>query len=186
MPSKLRKIFTLFSVFFRIGAFTFGGGYAMIPLIQKEVVDNKKWASNDDLLEVIAIAESTPGPIAINTATFIGYRIAGFFGAFCATLGVVLPSFLIIFFLSFLLRKFGDNQYVVYAFKGIRVGVLALIIKALYTMYRQIPKNAFSYVLMGLVFILTAFLKIDAFYCLIGCAVCGVVSSLIAKRRGKQ
>ncbi len=186
MPSKFKRLLTLFSVFFRIGAFTFGGGYAMIPLIQKEVVENKKWASDDDLLEIIAIAESTPGPIAINTATFIGYRVAGFFGSFFATFGVVLPSFLIIFFLSFVLREFGDNRYVVYAFKGIRAGVLALIIKALYTMYRQIPKNAFSYVLMGLVFVLTAFLKVDAFYCLIGCAVCGVISSLIAKRRSKQ
>ena len=85
----------LFLTFGKIGTFTFGGGYAMIPLIQKEVVETKQWITNDDVLEILAIAESTPGPIAINAATFVGYRVAGTFGAFCATMGVVLPSFFI-------------------------------------------------------------------------------------------
>ena len=99
--NKLKLVFTLFLTFAKIGAFTFGGGYAMIPLIEKEVIEKKKWISEDILLEVIAIAESTPGPIAINSATFIGNRVAGFWGSFAATFGVVLPSFLIIFCLSF-------------------------------------------------------------------------------------
>ena len=90
------KLFQLFLTFFRIGLFTFGGGYAMIPLMQRETIEKHKWINDDDILEVIAIAESTPGPIAINSATFIGYKVAGVWGAACATLGTVLPSFIII------------------------------------------------------------------------------------------
>ena len=85
MSSKAKRVLQLFLSFFKIGAFTFGGGYAMIPLIQREVAENKKWITDDDILEIVAIAESTPGPIAINTATFVGYRTAGFFGAACAS-----------------------------------------------------------------------------------------------------
>ena len=89
-------VFQLFLTFLKIGAFTFGGGYAMIPLIEREVCTNKKWLESKDILEVVAIAETTPGPIAINAATFVGYKKAGFIGALAATLGVVLPSFFII------------------------------------------------------------------------------------------
>ena len=97
-----KKAFQLFITFLKIGAFTFGGGYAMIPIIQKEVVEKNKWVTDDDILEIIAIAESTPGPIAINSATFIGYRTCGFWGSFFATLGVVIPSFLIIIVIAYL------------------------------------------------------------------------------------
>ena len=97
MRETFKKALQLFVTFFKIGAFTFGGGYAMIPLISKEVVENKKWITDDDILEIVAIAESTPGPIAINSATFVGYKVCGFWGSFCTTLGVVLPSFAIIF-----------------------------------------------------------------------------------------
>ena len=96
----------LFLCFFKIGAFTFGGGYAMIPLICREVAEKHKWMEEKDILEVVAIAESSPGPIAINSATFVGYRTAGFWGAFCATLGVVLPSFLIITVIALILEGF--------------------------------------------------------------------------------
>ena len=100
--SKKNLIWQLFATFFKIGLFTFGGGYAMIPLIQRETVENKGWVTEDDILEIVAIAESTPGPIAINTATFVGSKTRGFWGAFFATLGVILPSFIIIFLISFL------------------------------------------------------------------------------------
>ena len=93
---KRSRALTLFLTFFKIGAFTFGGGYAMLPLIQREIVEKRKWITNDDILEVVAIAESTPGPIAVNSATFVGYRTGGFSGALLATLGVVLPSFAVI------------------------------------------------------------------------------------------
>ncbi len=184
--NKLKLVFTLFLTFAKIGAFTFGGGYAMIPLIEKEVIEKKKWISEDILLEIIAIAESTPGPIAINSATFIGNRVAGFWGSFAATFGVVLPSFLIIFCLSFILRQFMEFEPVVFAFEGIRVGVLALMIKALVGMYKKAPKGALSYIIMGLGLILSAFTEIDAVFIIIGAGIAGIVSSLIADKKLKK
>ncbi len=179
----MKILWQLFLTFFRIGAFTFGGGYAMIPLIQKEVVENKKWATDDDILDIIAIAESTPGPIAINSSTFVGYRVAGFWGAFFATLGMVLPSFTIILIISYVLKEFQDIKAVQFAFNGIRAGVLALLIKALWSMYKKAPKGLVSYIVMALSFILVAFLKINVIYVLILCAVIGLVSSFMAERR---
>ena len=186
MKNKLKLILTLFLTFAKIGAFTFGGGYAMIPLIEKEVIEKKKWISEDILLEIIAIAESTPGPIAINSATFIGNRVAGFWGSFAATFGVVLPSFLIIFCLSFILRQFMAFEPVVFAFKGIRVGVLALMIKALVGMYKKAPKGLLSYIIMGLGLILSVFTPIDAVFIIIGAGIAGIISSLIADKKLKK
>lgn len=179
---KLKRIWLLFCTFFKIGGFTFGGGYAMIPLIQKETVENKGWITDEDILEIIAIAESTPGPVAINSATFVGYRTAGFWGAFAATLGVVLPSFVIILAISYVLREFQQLKAVQYAFNGIRAGVLALLFKALWTMYKKAPKNWASYVVMAGAFVMTAFLKVNVLYVIIGCAVFGLVTSLLAKK----
>ncbi len=182
----MKKLPDLFLTFLKIGAFTFGGGYAMIPLIQKEVVTNKKWIEDKDILEIVAIAESTPGPIAINAATFIGYRIAGFMGALAATLGVVLPSFVIIIVISYILEMFEDFKGVQYAFNGIRAGVLALIIKALYDMYKQCPKGVVSYIVMGASFILAAFLNVNVLLVILGCALFGLITYLIKKwRSGK-
>ncbi len=183
MNSRLKTIWQLFVSFSKIGLFTFGGGYAMIPLIQHETVENKKWITDDDILEIIAIAESTPGPIAINAATFVGYRVLGFYGAFWATIGMVLPSFSIILAISYLLREFQNNQIVQFAFQGIRAGVLALILKALWNMYRQTPKNKLSYFVMITAFILTSFFHINVLLVIILCACIGLFSSLLLKRR---
>ena len=180
---KWKRCLSLFLTFFKIGGFTFGGGHAMIPLIQKEAVENKKWITDDDILEIIAIAESTPGPVAINSATFVGYRTAGFWGAVCATFGVVLPSFVIILAISYLLNNFMEIKAVQYAFKGINAGVLALLFKALWNMYKKSPKGWAAYVVMGASFLLTAVLKLNIFYVIIGCAVFGLVTSLLAERR---
>ncbi len=181
MRKKLKLLLSVFWVFFRIGAFTFGGGYAMIPLISEETVNKKKWISESDILDIIAIAESTPGPVAINSATFVGYRVAGFWGSFFATLGVVTPSFIIILIISYILNEFKELKAVQYAFNGIRAGVLALIIKALYKMYKQCPKGWFYYIIMGLAFLAVAFLNIPVVYCIIGCAVLGLIYSFTLK-----
>lgn len=183
---KLKNLFLLFVTFLKIGAFTFGGGYAMIPLIQKEVVDKRKWITDEDILEIVAIAESTPGPIAINAATFVGFRVGGFAGALLSSVGVVLPSFVIILVISFILKQFQDIRAVQYAFHGIRAGVLALIIKALFSMYKQCKKNAVSYIVMALAFILTAVFDINVLIVIIGCALFGLVTSLIIGRRAKK
>lgn len=176
----------LFAVFLKIGAFTFGGGYAMIPLIQKEITEKRGWMTDDDVLEIVAIAESTPGPIAVNAATFVGFRVCGFRGALLATLGVVLPSFLIIFGISFVLRAFQSVRLVQYAFNGIRAGVLALILKALWSMYRQCPKSAVSYVVMAAAFLMTAFLSINVLFVILGCAAFGLLTAAATAKRNRR
>lgn len=185
MPSE-KPYRALFLTFLKIGAFTFGGGYAMIPLIQKETVEHHKWLNDSDILDIVAIAEATPGPIAINAATFVGVKVGGFWGAFLATSGVVLPAFLIITVLSYLLRFFRNLRAVEYAFFGIRAGVLALIFKAFYMMYRQCPKHKVSYLVMGLSFILAAVLKFNVLFVILICAAIGLVSSLLAERRAEK
>ena len=179
----MKKLWQIFASFFRIGAFTFGGGYAMIPLIQHEAVEKRKWVTDEDILDIVAIAESTPGPIAINSATFVGYRAAGVVGSVCATLGVVIPSFVVILALSFVLAQFQDVQAVKYAFNGIRVGVLALLIKALWSMYKKSPKGWVAYVIMGASLLLTAVFSVNVIFVIIGCAVFGIVTSRIMERR---
>lgn len=186
MDGKIKRLWVLFATFFKIGAFTFGGGYAMIPLIQKEAVENRKWITEDDILEIIAIAESTPGPIAINSATFVGYRTAGFWGAACATLGVVLPSFCIILAISYVLKEFQQIKAVQYAFNGIRAGVLALLFKALWSMYQKAPKKWASYTVMAAAFVLTAFFNVNIFLVIVCCAVFGLLTALAAQRRAEQ
>lgn len=181
----MNKLLSLFLTFAKIGAFTFGGGYAMIPLIQKEAVENKKWISDEDVLEIIAIAESTPGPIAINSATFVGYRVAGFWGAACATFGVVLPSFLIIFVLAGVLRQFKDLPAVQYAFWGIRAGVLALIVKALIGMFKKCKKDIPSYCIMVGVFVAVAVCDLEVLPVLIAAAVVGLCVSQVKRRMAK-
>ena len=179
------RVLRLFLTFLRIGAFTFGGGYAMIPLIQKEIVEQKKWMTDEEILEIVAISESTPGPIAINAATFVGWRVAGFFGALAATVGVVLPSFVIISVLSFVLKEFSELRAVRYAFFGIRAGVLALIVKALWSMFKQCPKDLVSCLLMALAFLAVAVFSVNVLWVILGCALLGLLASLRAGRTQK-
>lgn len=186
MKHDYKKLLPLFWTFFKIGAFTFGGGYAMIPLIQKETVENHKWITDDDILEIIAIAESTPGPVAINSATFVGYKTCGFWGAVCATFGVVVPSFLIILLISYILDAFQGLKPVQYAFNGIRAGVLALLFKALWSMFKKSPKGWAAYVVMAAAFVLTAVLKVNVLFVIVFCAVFGLVTSLLVKKEATK
>ncbi len=179
---KRNRLLRLFWVFFKIGAFTFGGGYAMIPLISRETVENQKWISEEDILDIVAIAESTPGPIAINAATFVGYRVAGVPGAACATLGVILPSFVIILVASGILELIMDYKPVQYAFMGIRAGVLALIIKAFWSMYKKCPKNPLSYCVAAGAFLLSAVLKLNVLYVILACAAAGLIHSILTAK----
>ena len=181
----MNKRLDLFLTFFKIGLFTFGGGYAMIPLIEKEAVDKKKWLSSEELLDVVAIAESTPGPIAINSATFIGKKVGGFLGALCATMGVVLPSFVIITIISYFLESFKEIRVVRYAFFGIRAGVLALIFKALISMFRQSTKNALAYILMVLSAAAVIFFDVNAIIVIAVCALTGIIYS-VTRGRGND
>lgn len=186
MENKRKRLLELLLVFLKIGVFAFGGGYAMIPLIQKETVEKKKWVSPEDIVDIVAIAESTPGPIAISASTFVGYRIAGVAGAALATIGVIIPSFLIIFVLSFVLRQFESITAVKYAFFGIRAGVLALIVNALISVYKQCPKKIISYIIMLGAFVAVAFLGVNVLLVIAVCAVVGLIYYLAAMRTVKK
>ena len=142
----------LLITFFCLGLFTFGGGYAMIPLLKETIVNKKHWMTDDEVLEMIAIAESTPGPIAINMATYVGYKKKGFFGSVFATLGVVLPSLIIIFLISLFFDAFMQNQIIQYAFTGIKCGVAILITKTGIDMFIKCKKNIVNIVLFILTF----------------------------------
>ena len=179
----MKQLWKIFLTFLKIGAFTFGGGYAMIPLIQKEAVEKHHWVTDEDILDIVAIAESTPGPIAINAATFVGYQTHGFIGALAATFGVVLPSFVVILTISYVLQQFRDLQVVGYAFRGIRVGVLVLMLKALLKMFKTNKKGTVAYIIMGLSFVLTALVGVNTFLVIILCGLLGLGSFLMAERR---
>ena len=142
------KLTELFFIFLKIGLFTFGGGYAMISLIESICVEKKKWITHDEMMDVTVIAESTPGPIAINCATFVGYKVAGMMGAVFATLGVVLPSFVIILIISFFLDNFLEIPVIANAFTGIKVAVGILIVNAGINMLKKMEKNLLPRVIM--------------------------------------
>jgi chromate transporter len=130
LKDKLKNALILFTTFFKIGAFTFGGGYAMIPIIEKEMCEKHKWLKGEEILDIFAISESTPGPIAINSATFVGYRVAGTIGSFFATLGVLLPSFVIILIVARIYKKFQESNVVKGCMTGLRPTVIGLIAAA--------------------------------------------------------
>ncbi len=185
-----KKLFSLFITFFKIGLFTFGGGYAMLSLIEAETVTKKQWLSGNELLNIVSIAESTPGPISINSATYIGYKRAGFLGALFATLGVVLPSFVIIFIISFFIDRVLEIELIFNAFKGIQAAVAILIIRAGIKMSKDAKKDVFSIVLFLLSIAFTVALnflpfRVSGIYLIIAGGVAGFVYyGLIKKRKG--
>lgn len=181
----MKTLLEVFLTFLKIGGFTFGGGYAMIPLIQRETVENKKWITDEDILDIVAIAESTPGPIAINAATFVGYKVAGMAGAVSATLGVVLPSLVIISLISYVLGEFQELRAVRYAFFGVRACVLALILRAFWKMAAKQKNKKFAYALAAAAFALVVLMKVNVLLVILLCAAAGLVSTLAAERRLK-
>ncbi len=157
----MKSLFELFLTFFKIGLFTFGGGYAMIPLIERACVVKKEWITHDDMMNITVIAESTPGPIAINCATYVGLKKKGVPGAVAATFGVVLPSFLIILLISFFLDRFLEIRWVASAFRGIRIAVGVLIVGAAVGMIRKTEKKPLPIVIISVSF--AAMMLVDIF-----------------------
>ena len=189
---KFKTNLQLFLTMLKIGLFTFGGGYAMIALLEHEFVTKKKWLEQEEFLDVAAIAESTPGPIAINVATFIGYRRGGVLGSLAATLGMVLPSFVIIYVISLFFDRFLDLKPVAFAFKGIRVAVIYLILSAGLRMLKKMKKTPYTIVAVTLTVILMVTLtflsvKLSAVIYILAGGVVGVVIWLISRaRNGKE
>ena len=185
---KVREYFVLFLTMLKIGLFTFGGGYAMIALLENEFVAKKRWLDRDEFLDVAAIAESTPGPIAINAATYIGYKNGGVGGAVVATLGICIPSLTIIYLISLFFDTFLSLTYVAYAFKGIQICVVYLIFSAGLKMLKKMKKSVFNLVAVSATFVAMVTLSILAvkfstiFYILIF-GIAGVVIYLIGRAR---
>lgn len=187
----MKKYLNLFLTMLKIGLFTFGGGYAMIALLENEFVSKKRWIEKDEFLDVAAIAESTPGPIAINSATYIGYKKAGVLGSAVATLGVILPSFVIIYAISLFFDTFLSLTYVAYAFKGIQICVVYLILSAGVKMLKQTEKSIFNIMIISVTLVCMVALSVFAvsfstiFYILISGTV-GVVVYLLGKIRKEK
>jgi chromate transporter len=174
MMKKDYSLWALFLTFLKIGALTFGGGYAMMPVMRKEVVEKKQWADDDDILKILVISESTPGVFAVNSATFIGYKIAGFKGSVMATLGVIIPSFIIISLISLFLVQFKQLTLVAYAFYGIQAGVAILITRAAFKLSKKIHFNVFAVIILMTSMLIAVFTEISVIFVLIGAALLGI------------
>lgn len=191
MPKKENKIKTIFSLFFtflKIGTFTFGGGYAMISILERDLVENKKWLTEDEMTTVIAIAESTPGPIAINSATYVGAKLAGFLGALLASIAVMLPSIIIIVLISLGIEKFSSNNYFKWAFMGIKAAVAALILNAalrFLSVFKDLKKPIYYIVFVAslTLSLLSSFnvIKFDVVFIILLAAITGIIYGAIKR-----
>ena len=179
----MKTLIDLFFTFCRIGGLTFGGGYAMLPIIQKEIVEEKKWATEEEVLDYYAVGQCAPGRIAVNTATFIGYKVHGIIGAIVATLGVVFPSLIIITIIAALLKNFANYSIVQHAFSGIRVVVIALIVSAILKLAKTSIKNSTTLIIAIIAFILVAFVNLSPIYIVIAAACIGLILKFIRGRK---
>lgn len=177
---KKVSLWQIFITFFKTGLFTFGGGYAMIAILEEELITKKNWITSQDMLDMLVIAESTPGVIAVNTATSVGFRLRGVLGAIVATLGVVLPSFVIICGLSFVIELVADNKWYQAAFKGVQACVIVLIINAFLKMSKNIKRDWFNIVMLLAAFAIATFTRFDVSYLILIGGVLGLVYTLIA------
>ena len=180
---KKNKYLDLFKTFLKIGTFTFGGGYAMLSIIKREVVDNKKWITEKDFTNIITIAESTPGPIAINVATYVGYKTAGNLGSFFATLGTIFSPIIIILILSSILDVVQDNEIFKNVFWGIRIGAVALIASVLFNMYKGCKKTLYTYLTIAISLVLLFAFDISSIYIIISFMVLRLIMYAFKSRK---
>lgn len=184
----VKSLGTLFFTFFKIGLFTFGGGYAMIALLEEEFIQRRKWLDKDEFLDMTAIAESTPGPVAINSATYLGYKLAKVPGATTATVAVCLPSFLIIYAISLFFEQFTQLTVIASAFKGIQVCVIYLIFSAGVRMLKSLDKSPFATgvlaaVMLVMVGLSLAGVSVSSILLILLSGAAGVAAWLIGRRK---
>ena len=172
----------LFAAFARVGVLTFGGGYAMIPMLEREIVDRHGWATSEELMDYYAVGQCTPGVIAANTGTFIGYKVAGKLGGVVATLGVIFPSFVIITVIAGIIQNFADFPAVNSAFAGIRVCVCVLIFNSVLKLWKGAIKDKAALALCLLVFVLSVFFKISPIVFVLFCAAAGILFTRLGVR----
>jgi chromate transporter len=166
----------MFISFFKIGAFTFGGGYAMIPLIEKEVVDNRKWINKEDFLDILVISQSFPGVLAVNSSVFIGYKISGIIGAITALLGVVLPSFFIILLIATFFVQFRSNPFIELIFKGISGAVPVLVLVAVISLSKSVEKTTKNIIIVALTVVAISIFKVNPVIVIILSGLYGIIS----------
>lgn len=179
----MKELFELFVSFMRIGGLTFGGGLAMLPMLQSEIVERKKWATEEELLNYYAVGQCTPGIIAVNTATFIGYKRKGILGALIATAGVVFPSLVIIMIIAAFLKNFTDIQTVQHAFAGIRVAVAALVVQAVIKLWKSGIKDLLGIILFAVGFIISIIFNLSPVWLVLFGIIAGVVAGRIRAGR---
>ena len=179
----MKELFKLFFMFARIGALTFGGGYAMLPMLQREVVEKNAWATEQELMDYYAIGQCTPGIIAVNTATFIGYRRRGVVGGIVATLGVVFPSLVIIILIAAFLNNFAEIPLVQNAFAGLRVCVCVLVFNAVVKLFRGSVADVAAGLVFAAVFALSLFTSVSAVLLVVLAGVAGIVIKKVGGRK---
>lgn len=177
----MRELLTMFGSFFKIGLFTFGGGYAMVPIIQREVIDRRGWINRDEFVELLTLAQSAPGPIALNTSVFVGYKMRGYAGALAALLGVVVPAFTVILIVAIYFAQFRENVYVNAAFKGMRPAVVALIVSPIVSLSRGM--GAWKYALAAAVALFVWWSGVSPIWLIIVAAGVGVAIELYNSRK---
>lgn len=180
----MRDFIRLFCSFFKIGLFTFGGGYAMLPMLQRELIERRGWTTEDEILDYFSIAQCTPGVIAVNTATFVGHKKAGFWGAAFATCGVVAPSVIIITLIAALLSNFAEIEAVRHALVGIRAAVCVLIGNSVYKLIKKSVTDKFTLAVYAVVLVLAVTGIIPTFVTVIAVALLGFVTSFIKAKKG--
>lgn len=182
----MKKIIELFLTFCKIGITTFGGGYAMLPVIRREIVENKKWATDEEIMDYYAIGQCTPGVIAVNTATFIGKKIKGIDGAIAATAGVVFPPLVIITLIAALIDNFSDLPVVIHALAGIKVAVCALIVNAVIMLFKSGIKDAVGFVIFFVTFAVGMFTSLSPIIYVVCGALIGITVKLLQKRSAEK
>ena len=180
MEKEKASLKDLYMAFFKTGLFTFGGGIAMLPMLEKELVDNHKWCTYEDIMDYYAVGQCTPGIIAVNTATFVGYKHRGVAGAIVATAGIVTPSVIIITIIALFIRNFTDIPAVQHAIKGITAGVCAIIIPSIFKLAKNSIKSVFAAILAICAFLLAEFTSFP-FYLIV---ICGIIAGIIYGKLG--
>ena len=181
----MKELIELFLAFARIGGLTFGGGYAMLPMLQREVVENKKWATEAELMDYYAVGQCIPGVIAVNTAVFVGSKVKGLLGAIAASLGVISPSIVIIVAIAAFIQSFSELEIVQNAFAGIRVAVCVLILTAVMKLFKKAIVDKFTFILFAIVFGLTVFVDISPIIFVIIAAIAGIVIKCMKEGKAK-
>ena len=185
---KMKKLFELFIIFLKIGVATFGGGLAMIPFIEKEIVEKRGWINANEMLDMIAVAQATPGAIALNMSTYVGAKVKGFWGSLVCSIAVILPSFVIIIAITPIIVEFREMKMIMYALTGVRSAVVVLIADAVIRLFKKSIKSLYSIIIMIFTFVMTtlaslSIIELDIVIILIAIALAGIIKHYISIKR---